>query len=132
MGTALSLVTHNEELDEAGEVAGGELAYEREESNVDIDSIISHDDDEFEAGDGDPSLGGCVEVSFQIEGRFLVMRIRLQALQVDIPAAQGVQTANAITTITATKDASAGTGGLESAARKPPSRLPRLRLADLL
>ncbi|KAF0318037.1 hypothetical protein GQ607_014734 [Colletotrichum asianum] len=61
METALSLVTHNEELDEAGEVAGGELAHECEESNVDIDSILSHDDDESEVGDGDPSLGGCVE-----------------------------------------------------------------------
>ncbi|KAL3290898.1 hypothetical protein RB213_012714 [Colletotrichum asianum] len=132
METALSLVTHNEELDEAGEVAGGELAHECEESNVDIDSILSHDDDESEVGDGDPSLGGCVELSLQIEGRFLVMWVRLQVLQLDTPAAQGVETTISITTITTIKDASTGTGGPKSAARKPPSRLPRSRLADLL
>ncbi|KAJ0327386.1 hypothetical protein COL922a_013483 [Colletotrichum nupharicola] len=50
-----------EELDEAGEVAGGELAHEREESNVNINSILSHDDDKTEVGDSNPSLGGCVE-----------------------------------------------------------------------
>lgn len=61
METALSLVTHNKELNEAAELAGGELAHEREESNVDIDSILSHDDDESEMGGGDPSLEGCVE-----------------------------------------------------------------------
>ncbi|KAE9567214.1 hypothetical protein CGMCC3_g16633 [Colletotrichum fructicola] len=61
METALSLVTHNEELDEAGEVAGGDLAHEREESNVNINSTLSHDDDKSEVGDGDPSLGGCVD-----------------------------------------------------------------------
>ncbi|KAJ0360305.1 hypothetical protein COL26b_014110 [Colletotrichum chrysophilum] len=49
------------ELNEAGEVAGSDLAHEREESNVNIKSILSHDGDKSEVGDGDPSLGGCVE-----------------------------------------------------------------------
>ncbi|KAE9567197.1 hypothetical protein CGMCC3_g16632 [Colletotrichum fructicola] len=79
-----------------------------------------------------PFLPNRAGLSLKIEGRLLVMWIRLQALQIDAPAAQGVETMMAITTITTIKDASTGTGGPKSAARKPPSRLPRSRLADFL